>query len=65
MYKNVVPQTPGVYLALFANDICLYATAVNAKHPLWIMLYCNILLHVTYLNITSYSLSQMQLVLKS
>jgi hypothetical protein len=26
MYINDVPQAPGVYLALFADDICLYAT---------------------------------------
>jgi hypothetical protein len=26
MYINDVPQTHGVYLALFADDICLYTT---------------------------------------
>jgi hypothetical protein len=26
MYINDAPQTPGVYLALFADDTCLYAT---------------------------------------
>jgi hypothetical protein len=26
MYINGAPQTPGVYLALFADDTCLYAT---------------------------------------
>jgi hypothetical protein len=25
MYINDAPQTPGVYLALFADDTCLYA----------------------------------------
>jgi hypothetical protein len=26
MYINYTPQTPAVYLALFADDICVYAT---------------------------------------
>jgi hypothetical protein len=26
MYINDAPQTPGVYLALFSHDTCLYAT---------------------------------------
>jgi hypothetical protein len=26
IYINDIPQTPGVYLALFAEDTCLYAT---------------------------------------
>jgi hypothetical protein len=26
IYINDTPQTPGVYLALFADDTCLYAT---------------------------------------
>jgi hypothetical protein len=26
IYINDIPQTPGVYLALFADDNCLYAT---------------------------------------
>jgi hypothetical protein len=26
MYINDVPQTPGAYIALFANDTCVYET---------------------------------------
>jgi hypothetical protein len=26
IYKNYTPQTPGVHLALFADDTCPYAT---------------------------------------
>jgi hypothetical protein len=34
LYINDTPQTPGVNLALFANDTCLYATGRNVGYVL-------------------------------
>jgi hypothetical protein len=31
LYINDMPQTPGVYLGLFADDTCVYATTKRVK----------------------------------
>jgi hypothetical protein len=34
LYINDIPQTPGVYLALFADDTCIYTTDRKEGHVL-------------------------------